>query len=81
MSYVVYHVKSTMEKRRYNQARHAKALAEKLGPAYAWASSSYYKAKVVHTVLRKNLMTGKYYEEPSNTPNYMSPASEAYWSM
>jgi hypothetical protein len=26
-------------------------------------------------------MSKKEYQEPSNTPGYMSPASEAYWSM
>lgn len=29
----------------------------------------------------KSMMGGKEYSEPVNTPNYMSPASEAYWSM
>jgi len=32
-------------------------------------------------VEKTNLMTGKKYMESVNTPNYMSPASEAYWSM
>jgi hypothetical protein len=32
-------------------------------------------------VERKNMMTGKKYMESINTPGYMSPASEAYWSM
>jgi hypothetical protein len=35
----------------------------------------------VHMVTRINLMSKKEYQEPSNTPGYMSPASEAYWSM
>ena len=32
-------------------------------------------------VERVNLMSGVKYMEPEDTPNYLSPASEAYWSM
>lgn len=32
-------------------------------------------------VAKRNMSTGIIYEETVNTPNYMSPASEAYWSM
>lgn len=32
-------------------------------------------------VTRRNLMTGQEYQEPEDTPGYLSPASEAYWSM
>lgn len=32
-------------------------------------------------VERKNMMTGKKFMESINTPNYMSPACESYWSM
>jgi hypothetical protein len=32
-------------------------------------------------VKRKNLMSGKEYEEDINTPLCSSPASETYWSM
>jgi hypothetical protein len=32
-------------------------------------------------VERRNLMSGHAYMEDINTPNYCSPASEAYWSM
>lgn len=31
-------------------------------------------------ITRKNLMTGKMFEEPYDTPYYMSPAFETYWS-
>jgi hypothetical protein len=31
-------------------------------------------------VTRKNLMTGKEYQEDANTPLVCSPASETYWS-
>ena len=29
---------------------------------------------------RTNMMTGKKFMEPINTPHYMSPSSESYWS-
>ena len=32
-------------------------------------------------VERTNMMSGKTFMEDINTPNYCSPASEAYWSM
>jgi hypothetical protein len=32
-------------------------------------------------VERVNIMTGKRYQEPRNTPVFMSPACETYWSM
>ena len=35
----------------------------------------------IKMVERVNLMSGKTYMEAENTPGYMSPASEAYWSM
>lgn len=32
-------------------------------------------------VTRINLMSGKPFEEREDTPGFMSPASESYWSM
>lgn len=32
-------------------------------------------------VTRKNIMSGEEFQERWDTPSYMSPASEAYWSM
>ena len=32
-------------------------------------------------VVRKNLMSGKEFTEPANTPYYCSPSSETFWSM
>jgi hypothetical protein len=79
--FVVYHIASTMERRRFARLRDAQRLVEVLGPDYTCAHVEYYNTKVVHMVERVNLMSGKKYMEPSNTPNYCSPASEAYWSM
>lgn len=80
-TYTVYHVASTMEKKTYKREHLARALADKLGSDYAYARTDHYNANVVHMVERVNLMSGKKYMEPSNTPGYMSPACEAYWSM
>ena len=94
--FVVYHVASTMHKKSFYFEHHASALAAKLNErearhaayssnvseaAYAVATVEHYKTHVVHMVTRRNLITGLEYEEPSNTPGYMSPSSEAYWSM
>jgi hypothetical protein len=32
-------------------------------------------------VTRKNLLSGKEFQERRDTPTYMSPAFESYWSM
>ena len=53
------------------------------GPLYtaAIAEADYYSKNIEKFVTKKNMMSGKEYTESVNTPNYMSPASEAYWSM
>jgi hypothetical protein len=39
-------------------------------------------AEVFETfVTRKNLLSGKEYQERYDTPNFCSPSSETYWSM
>jgi hypothetical protein len=41
-----------------------------------------YFAKVSETfVTRKNMMSGKEFQERYDTPSYCSPSSESYWSM
>ena len=45
------------------------------------AEEVYFHEHIEKTVERTNLMSGQAYREPVNTPGYMSPASEAYWSM
>ena len=95
--YTVYHVASTMEAKSFYFEHHAKAHAAKLNarealrnareareteaPAYAYATVKVYRTEVVHMVTRRNLMTGLEYEEPSNTPGYMSPSRESYWTL
>lgn len=53
------------------------------GPLYtaAIAEADYYYKNVEKFVTRKNMMSGKEYTESVNTPSYMSPSSESYWSM
>ena len=50
---------------------------------YAIAEKEYFHKHIEKKVKRKVLegFGGKEYYEPINTPNYMSPSSEAYWSM
>lgn len=60
----------------------AKAMGTKQGPGpYGVAHVDHYRTRVVHMVTRTNLLSGKQYQEASNTPGFMSPSSEAYWSM
>ena len=50
---------------------------------YAIAEAAYFHKTIEKSVKRKVLegFGGKEYYEPINTPNYMSPSSESYWSM
>lgn len=48
---------------------------------YEIASYGVYVESIEKMVTRKNLMTGKEYQESVNTTLYLSPASETYWSM
>ena len=83
--FTVYHRRSTMEKHSFYFERHAKALCGRLNAdrpgEFAYTTVDDYRTNVVHMVTRKNLMTGKEYQEPSNTPGYLSPSRESYWSM
>ncbi len=46
---------------------------------FAIAEDGYFYGRVQKTVTRTNMMTGKEYEEPVNTPLCCSPSSESYW--
>ena len=50
---------------------------------YAIAEATHFHKNIEKQVKRKVLagFGGKEYMEPINTPSYMSPASESYWSM
>ena len=64
--------------RRYNAYRDAVQHNLALRDTYSIVAVSDYAEPMVERV---NLMTGKKYMEGINTPGYMSPSSEAYWSM
>jgi hypothetical protein len=79
----------TLYAKTYKTRHHAAATCSKFnvnagnanGPQYAVASIDDYNNNVVVMVTRKHLLTGKEFQEPSNTPGFCSPSSEAYWSM
>ena len=95
MAYVIYEKESTRIVRlRIDRADHfvtlsgAKrsmmAIAKKNGKPvdfYDIAPTEEYHKNIEKMVERTNLMSGMKYMESVNTPNYCSPASEAYWSM
>ena len=45
------------------------------------AEAEYFHTSVEKSRTVKNMMNGVEFSETVNTPNYMSPRSEAYWSM
>ena len=48
---------------------------------YAIAEAGYFHKSLEKSRKTTNMMSGKEFIEPVNTPNYMSPSSESYWSM
>jgi hypothetical protein len=44
------------------------------------AEVGFFRQNIEKQVYRKNLMSGNLYLEPINTPSYLSPAYESYWS-
>ena len=49
---------------------------------YAIAEKDLFHKNIEKSVKKKNMMDPtKEFMEPVNTPSYMSPASESYWSM
>ncbi len=89
LEYVVYCVESTSLKMAYARKYDANRLAAKMNEKearhgarvhFAVAERMEYEFEVVHWVERQNMMSGRKFFEPSNTPIYCSPASESYWS-
>jgi len=48
---------------------------------YAVAELGWFQDFIEKRVTKRNMMNGAEYTETVNTPNYMSPSSETYWSM
>jgi hypothetical protein len=72
----------------YETERAAKGVATRLNKEYghtkqwvAMSAQAFREAHPVKMVTRINLMSGLPFEEAEDTPNFCSPASEAYWSM
>jgi hypothetical protein len=66
----------TMKK--FNAREHGPSF---IGPGtYGVASYEHYRDNVVKMVTRTNLLSGKEYQEASNTLGCCSPSSETYWS-
>ena len=92
MSYVVYEVETTRlvgnayateAAAKAARTRLTKKLAQegKTAPEMAVAEREYFTEEVEMWVERTNMMSGKKYLERYNTPVYMSPSCESYWSM
>ena len=48
---------------------------------YGIAEAEYFHEIIEKGVMKRNMMNGNDYFETVNTPIYMSPSSETYWSM
>mgnify|MGYP000997356248 FL=1 len=48
---------------------------------YGIAEAAYFHTSIERSRTVRNMMSDVEFSEPVNTPNYMSPRSEAYWSM
>lgn len=89
MVYVIYDTKTTRLVKKANgehcfntTSAAQRHLTRYLDPEqYGIADYVTYLECIEQKVERVNVMTGQKYMESINTPNYMSPASEAYWQM
>lgn len=96
MTYVLYHVKSTVAVKHYatlSAARRGKTCSNrnaKMNVPHGYDPLTYapydicdldtYNTKVVTMRTVKSLMSGKEVVIPSNTPLHLDPSSETYWS-
>lgn len=86
MSFVVYHLKSTVLMKTFDLESSAKRSATCMNrnagsKEYGYTFDTIYHKEVVKTKKVKNLMSGKEIEIPSNTPRCCDPSSELYWTM
>lgn len=90
MSFVVYHTESTVlvnGNAKYATKGAAKAALTRLSKQwvinveeYSITDAANFYTNVEKKVTRINMMSGLPFQEPINTPHYMSPAYESYWS-
>ena len=77
-----YHTSERAAKAALTRAANAGHLpAGKEKADFAIAERGEFRANIEKQVTRTNMMSGKPFSEGINTPSYLSPASEAYWSM
>jgi len=48
---------------------------------YGIAEAEYFHKNIEKSRTRTNIMNNEQFSEKVNTPSYLSPASESYWSM
>ncbi len=48
---------------------------------YGIADKNWFHDFIEKQVVKRNLITGEEFTEPTNRPYYCSPSSESYWSM
>ena len=65
----------------HDEGRHGDCVDNNPHFRYAIARKNLFHDTIEKTVERTVMGTDRVYREPVNTPNYMSPASETYWSM
>lgn len=94
MAHVVYHNATTLLIKAGNgsnyfatasaakaaRTRHCNKTGEMVAD-YSIAEADDFRENIELKVEKVNMMSGKKYMERVNTPSFMSPASEAYWSM
>lgn len=86
MSYIVFHVRSTVIMKSFANKSSAKRSTTCMNRnsgsnEYAFAPAAEYYNTVIRKKTVKNLMTDQDVEIDSNTPWCCNPASETYWSM
>ena len=93
MSFVIYHIKTTLiyggYRNTHKTERAAKAALTRAvnkgkitdRSEYAIAGILEFDHSIEKQVERTNMMSRKKYMEGVNTPAFMSPACESYWSM
>jgi len=86
MSYIVYHIKSTIALKSFDSLSGAKrsmtCMNRNAGSyEYEYTNEEDYNNRIVTKKKVRNLMTGKEIEIDSNTPRCCDPSSELYWSM
>ena len=63
------------------EGRHGDCVDNNPHLRYAIARKNHFHDTIEKSRTVENLMNGKQFSQPVNTPSYMSPASESYWSM